>query len=80
MWWPAPAGTAGGPVCPAEQLVPGDVVHLRQGTIVPADVRLEDGTLLVDQSALTGESAAVTVEPGKIAYAGGDGARRRGHR
>ncbi len=55
---------------PAEQLVPGDVVHLRQGTIVPADVRLEDGTLLVDQSALTGESAAVTVEPGKIAYAG----------
>ncbi len=55
---------------PAEQLVPGDVVHLRQGTIVPADVRLEDGTLLVDQSALTGESAAVTVEPGKTAYAG----------
>ena len=55
---------------PAEELVPGDVVHLRQGTIVPADVRLEDGSLLVDQSALTGESAAVTVEPGKTAYAG----------
>ena len=55
---------------PAEELVPGDVVHLRQGTIVPADLKLEDGSLLVDQSALTGESAAASVESGKIAYAG----------
>jgi H+-transporting ATPase len=55
---------------PAEQLVPGDIIHLRQGTIVPADVKLEDGALLVDQSALTGESAAVTVKTGKLAYAG----------
>ena len=55
---------------PAEELVPGDVIHLRQGTIVPADVKLEEGSLLVDQSALTGESAAVSVEPGKMAYAG----------
>ncbi|MGD0615851.1 MAG: HAD-IC family P-type ATPase, partial [Verrucomicrobiota bacterium] len=55
---------------PAEQLVPGDVVHLRQGSIVPADVKLVDGSLLVDQSALTGESAAVSVEPGKTTYAG----------
>jgi H+-transporting ATPase len=55
---------------PAEGLVPGDAVHLRQGTIVPADVRLEDGSLLVDQSALTGESAAVGVTPCKTAYAG----------
>jgi H+-transporting ATPase len=55
---------------PAEELVPGDVVHLRQGVIVPADVKLEEGSLLVDQSALTGESAAATVESGKIAYAG----------
>lgn len=55
---------------PAEDLVPGDVIHLRQGSIVPADVKLEDGTLLVDQSALTGESAAVSVEKEKTAYAG----------
>jgi H+-transporting ATPase len=55
---------------PAEGLVPGDVIHLRQGTIVPADVKLEEGALLVDQSALTGESAAATVEPGKMTYAG----------
>ena len=56
---------------PAEELVPGDVIHLSQGGIVPADVKLSDGTLLVDQSALTGESAAASVEPGKITYAGG---------
>ena len=55
---------------PAEDLVPGDVIHLRQGSIVPADVRLGEGTLLVDQSALTGESAAVSVASGKLAYAG----------
>ena len=55
---------------PAEELVPGDVVHLRQGTIVPADVKLEDGSLLVDQSVLTGESAATEVELGKTVYAG----------
>jgi H+-transporting ATPase len=55
---------------PAEELVPGDQIHLRQGSIVPADVKLEDGSLLVDQSALTGESAAVSVEPGKTVFAG----------
>ncbi|MDR3406751.1 MAG: plasma-membrane proton-efflux P-type ATPase [Chthoniobacter sp.] len=54
----------------AEQLVPGDVLHLRQGGIVPADVRVAEGSLLLDQSALTGESAAVTVAAEKIAYAG----------
>ncbi|HEV2328989.1 MAG TPA: plasma-membrane proton-efflux P-type ATPase [Verrucomicrobiae bacterium] len=54
----------------AEELVPDDLIHLRQGGIVPADIRLLNGSLLVDQSALTGESAAVSVESGKTAYAG----------
>lgn len=54
----------------AEELVPDDVIHLRQGGIVPADVRLEDGSLLLDQSALTGESVAMQIPPGKLAYAG----------
>ena len=54
----------------AEELVPGDVIHLRQGGIVPADVRVEEGLLMLDQSALTGESAAMSVGLEKLAYAG----------
>jgi len=54
----------------AEEVVPDDLVHLRQGGIIPADVRVDDGSLLVDQSALTGESAAVQIPAGKTAYAG----------
>ncbi len=41
---------------PARELVPGDVVRMRAGDIIPADVRLLDGPLTIDQSALTGES------------------------
>lgn len=55
---------------PAEDLVPGDVIHLRQGGIAPADLRVDQGSLLADQSALTGESTAVGVEPGQATYAG----------
>ncbi|MBX3027308.1 plasma-membrane proton-efflux P-type ATPase [bacterium] len=55
---------------PAETIVPGDVVHLRMGDIVPADVGLVDGQVLVDQSALTGESLPVDLRGGATAYAG----------
>jgi plasma-membrane proton-efflux P-type ATPase len=41
---------------PARALVPGDVVRIRQGDVVPADIRLLSGTLGGDQSVLTGES------------------------
>ncbi len=44
---------------PARELVPGDVIRLRLGDIVPADARLLEGDPVeVDQSALTGESLA----------------------
>jgi len=55
---------------PAEQLVPGDVVYLRMGDIVPADIRLSDGELMLDQSSLTGESVPVEAGAGATAYAG----------
>jgi H+-transporting ATPase len=60
---------------PAERLVPGDLVHLRLGDVVPADVRLGEGGLEVDQSALTGESLPVELAAGALAYAGATVAR-----
>jgi H+-transporting ATPase len=56
---------------PARELVPGDVIRLRMGDIVPADARLLDGDeLSVDQSALTGESLPVTRKPGDAVFSG----------
>ncbi|MFZ1910635.1 MAG: plasma-membrane proton-efflux P-type ATPase [Burkholderiales bacterium] len=54
----------------ARELVPGDVVKLRIGNVVPADVQLLEGNYLsVDQSALTGESLPVNKKTGEVAYA-----------
>jgi len=55
---------------PSEQLVPGDVIHIRMGDLLPADVQLLDGNLLLDQSALTGESLPVEVAAGGMGYSG----------
>jgi H+-transporting ATPase len=55
---------------PAEDLVPGDVVYLRAGDLVPADIRLVEGNLQLDQSALTGESLPVEAGAEAVAYAG----------
>jgi H+-transporting ATPase len=54
----------------AEQLVPGDVIHLRLGDLAPADVRLFDGVVEADESDLTGESLAAEKSAGAIVYAG----------
>lgn len=41
---------------PVRELVPGDIIRVRPGDIIPADVKLITGALSIDQSALTGES------------------------
>jgi H+-transporting ATPase len=56
---------------PAKNLVPGDVIRLRLGDIVPADARLLKGDeISVDQSALTGESLPVTKTSGDAIFSG----------
>ncbi|HLY75992.1 MAG TPA: plasma-membrane proton-efflux P-type ATPase [Planctomycetota bacterium] len=57
-------------VLPAWNLVPGDIVRVRSGDFVPADVKMLDGTLGVDQSSLTGESAEVDKKPSDLLYCG----------
>ncbi|MFZ3209970.1 MAG: HAD-IC family P-type ATPase, partial [Terriglobales bacterium] len=55
----------------ARELVPGDVIRVRLGDIVPADARLLDGDPVeVDQSALTGESLPATRKPGEAVFSG----------
>ncbi len=55
---------------PAQDLVPGDVVHLRMGDISPADVHLNTGSVLLDQSIITGEALPIESEIGMVTYSG----------
>ena len=56
---------------PARELVPGDVIRLRLGDIVPADARLLDGDeVSLDQSALTGESLPASRKSGDAVFSG----------
>jgi len=55
----------------ARELVPGDVIRMRMGDIVPADARLLDGDpVQVDQSALTGESLPAEKASGEAVFSG----------
>jgi H+-transporting ATPase len=55
----------------AQTLVPGDIVRLYLGDVVPADCKLIQGDYIsIDQSALTGESLPVTKKSGEDAYSG----------
>jgi H+-transporting ATPase len=56
---------------PARELVPGDIIRVRIGDIVPADAKLLDGDPVeVDQSALTGESLPVERKRNEPVYSG----------
>ena len=55
---------------PAALLVPGDVVQLSLAAVVPADMRIVEGSVLLDQSMLTGELVPADAGAGKLAYAG----------
>ncbi|CAD7483554.1 plasma-membrane proton-efflux P-type ATPase [Lacticaseibacillus paracasei] len=54
----------------ASQVVPGDIVQLKIGAIVPADLAIIAGNVTVDQSALTGESLPATASAGDLIYSG----------
>uniref|UniRef100_A0A803NDW7 P-type ATPase A domain-containing protein n=1 Tax=Chenopodium quinoa TaxID=63459 RepID=A0A803NDW7_CHEQI len=55
----------------ASILVPGDIISIKLGDIIPADARLLEGDpLKVDQAALTGESLPVTKNPGSGVFSG----------
>ncbi|MGB9622979.1 MAG: HAD-IC family P-type ATPase, partial [Candidatus Bathyarchaeia archaeon] len=55
---------------PARELVPGDLVRLRAGDLIPADVKIVEGYVDVDQSAITGESLTVEKKIGDLLYSG----------
>ena len=57
-------------VVPARELVPGDIVRVRPGDIIPADVKLLTGTMSLDQSVLTGESKDAEKKPGDVLSSG----------
>ena len=57
-------------VIPARELVPGDIVRVRPGDIIPADVKLLSGVLSIDQSALTGETKDAEKTPGEVLSSG----------
>lgn len=55
----------------ARELVPGDVVRIRLGDVVPADIKLFSGEYVsIDESALTGESLPVEKHKSDMAYSG----------
>ncbi len=55
---------------PASELVPGDAIRLPLGALIPADAVIASGSVLIDQSMLTGESVPVDANPGSRVYAG----------
>ena len=55
---------------PARELVPGDLLRIRVGDLLPADIKIVEGSLGLDQSMLTGESGVVDRYAGELAFSG----------
>ncbi len=54
----------------ARELVPGDIIRIRKGDFVPADIKIIQGDISVDQSALTGESLEAEKKQDEVIYSG----------
>ena len=54
----------------AKELVPGDLVRLRAGDLIPADIKIIEGHVDVDQSAITGESLTIEKKISDLLYSG----------
>lgn len=54
----------------SKQLVVGDLINLKRGDVLAADVSLKDGKITCDESSITGESAPVNKQLNDTAYAG----------
>jgi H+-transporting ATPase len=57
-------------VIPARELVPGDMIRLRAGDFIPADGKVAEGHVEVDQSSLTGESQLIEKKVNEVLYGG----------
>ncbi|HIH29916.1 TPA: plasma-membrane proton-efflux P-type ATPase [Candidatus Micrarchaeota archaeon] len=57
-------------IVPARELVPGDIVRVRTGDFVPADLKIIKSEISVDQSSLTGESISVEKKQDDMIYSG----------
>ena len=55
---------------PARELVPGDIIRIRIGDFVPADIKIIQGDISLDQSALTGESLEIEKKQEDIIFSG----------
>ena len=54
----------------ARELVPGDLLRIRMGDLLPADIKIVEGSVGLDQSMLTGESGVVDRYTGELAFSG----------
>jgi H+-transporting ATPase len=52
----------------AKEIVPGDIINLKRGDLVPADVKIIEGEISIDESSLTGESLPKDIHDGDIIY------------